>query len=138
MKSPITISSAEEFVRLRSSEILEEYVSAAWAKASDEVWLEVIEKYPDYVRLVAHNKSISLEIIRVLAVHPDDSVRSFIARKRKTPPEILWMLAKDQIDSVRASVAYNAKTPTEILELLLNDSWEDIQNVLGSGLKQSS
>jgi hypothetical protein len=123
VKSPITISSAEEFVRLRSSEILEEYVSAAWAKASDEVWLEVIQKYPDYVHWVAHNKSISLEIIRILATHPDDDVRSFIARKRKTPPDVLWMLAKDQDDSVRAGVVCNAKTPKEILEFLLNDSW---------------
>jgi hypothetical protein len=102
-------------------------VSAAWAKASDEVWLEVIQKYPDYVRWVAHNKSISLEIIRILAVHPDDNVRFSIAAKRKTPPEILWLLAKDQDDSVRQRVVNNAKTPTEILEFLLNDSWEDIR-----------
>jgi hypothetical protein len=127
VKSPITISSAEEFVRLRSNKILEEYASAAWAKASDDVWLEVIQKYPEYARWVAHNKSISLEIIRVLAVHPDDGVRSFIAAKRKTPPAVLWMLAKDKVDSVRARVVNNAKTSKEILEFLLNDPWENIR-----------
>jgi hypothetical protein len=127
VKSPITISSAEEFVRLRSSEIREEYVSAAWAKASDQVWLEVIQKYPDYVRWVAHNKSISLEIVRVLALHPDDDVRSFIAAKRKSPTDVVWLLAQDKVDSVRARVAYNAKTPKEILEFLLNDPWEEIR-----------
>jgi hypothetical protein len=127
VKSPITISSAEEFVRLRSSDIPEEYHLASWGEASDEVWLEVIQKYPDYVRWVAHNKSISLEIIRILAAHPDDGVRSFIAAKRKTPTDVLWMLAQDKVDSVRARVAYNAKTPKEILEFLLNDPWEEIR-----------
>jgi hypothetical protein len=127
VKSPITISSAEEFVRLRSSEIPEEYKLASSGSTSDEVWLEVIQKFPDYTRWVAHNKSISLEIIRILATHPDDDVRWFIAAKRKSPPDVLWMLAKDQVDSVRKRVAYNAKTPKEILEFLLNDSWEDIR-----------
>jgi hypothetical protein len=127
VKSPITISSAEEFVRLRSSEIPEEYNLASWGSASDEVWLEVIQKFPDYTRWVAHNKSISLEIIRILATHPDDDVRWSISAKRKSPPDVLWLLAKDQFDSVRQRVAYNAKTPKEILEFLLNDPWEDIR-----------
>jgi hypothetical protein len=127
VKSPITISSAEEFVRLSSSEIPEEYNLASSGSASDEVWLEVIQKFPDYTRRVAFNKSISLEIIQILAVHPDDGVRSFIAAKRKSPPDVLWMLAKDQVDSVRHRVVNNAKTPKEILEFLLNDSWEDIR-----------
>jgi hypothetical protein len=127
VKSPITISSAEEFVRLRSSDIPEEYHLASWGEASDEVWLEVIQKYPECARWVAHNKSISLEIIRILAIHPDDDVRSFIAAKRKSPTDVLWMLAQDKVDSVRARVAYNAKTPKEILEFLLNDPWEEIR-----------
>jgi hypothetical protein len=127
VKSPITISSAEEFVRLRSSDIPEEYHLASWGEASDEVWLEVIQKYPDYVRWVAHNKSISLEIVRVLALHPDDDVRSLIAAKRKSPTDVLWMLAQDKVDSVRARVAYNAKTPKEILGFLLNDPWENVR-----------
>jgi hypothetical protein len=121
------ISSAEEFVRLRSSEIPEEYHLASWGEASDEVWLEIIQKYPYYTRWVAHNKSISLEIIQILAVHLDDDVRHFIAAKRKTPPNILWLLAKDKVDSVRHRVVYNAKTPKDILEFLLDDPWENIR-----------
>jgi hypothetical protein len=127
VKSPITIASAEEFVRLRSSENPEEYNLASWGSASDEVWLEVIHNHPEYARWVAHNKSISLEVIRILAAHPDDAVRSFIAAKRKTPTDLLWLLAKDQVDSVRARVANNAKTPTEILGFLLNDPWKNVR-----------
>jgi hypothetical protein len=127
VKSRITIASAEEFVRLQSSEIPEEQVSAAWAKASDAVWLEVIQQSPDHARWVAHNKSISLEVIRILAAHPDEAVRSFIAAKRKTPAEVLWILARDQVDSVRARVVFNAKTPKDILEFLLNDPWQEIR-----------
>ena len=130
MKSTVTIASAEEFVRLRASEIPEEYRSAAWGEASNEVWLEVIDKYPDHARWVAHNKSISLEVIRVLAAHPDDAVRSLIAAKRKSPTDVLWLLAKDRADSVRARVAFNAKTPRDILEFLLNDPWEDVQRAV--------
>jgi hypothetical protein len=136
VKYPITISSAEEFVRLSSSEIPEEYNLASWGSASDEVWLEMIQKFPDYTRWVAFNKSISLEIIRILATHPDDDVRWFIAAKRKSPPDVLWMLAKDQFDSVRQRVAYNAKTPKEILEFLLNDPWEDIRERVQKRLEE--
>jgi hypothetical protein len=127
MVTPITIYSAEEFVRLRSSQIREEYTSAAWAEASDEVWLDTINGYPDYARWVAHNKSISVNIIRMLAEHSDADIRDFIAAKRKTPPEILWILAKDDAESVRHSVVFNAKTPKEILEHLTNDLVEGIR-----------
>jgi hypothetical protein len=121
------ITSAEEFVRLRSSQDPKEYHLAAWGEATDEVWLEVIKKYPDYVQWVAHNKSISLNIVRLLSTHPDWRVRSSIAEKRKTPPDVLRALAKDEDDSVRMRVVYNAKTPQEILEFLLNDPWENIR-----------
>jgi hypothetical protein len=124
---PIIMASAEEFIRLRSSQNAEEYLSAAHGKASDEVWLEVIKQYPEYARWVAHNKTISVEIIRVLATNPDENVRFQIAAKRKTPPDVLWTLAKDENDSVRNRVVHNAKTPKEILEFLLNDSWREIQ-----------
>jgi hypothetical protein len=121
------ITSAEEFVRLRSSQDPEEYRLAAWGEATDEIWLEVIENFPDYAEWVAHNKSISLNIVKVLATHPDWRVRSRIAEKRKTPPDILWELAKDANETVRSCVVNNAKTPQEIVEFLLDDSWETIK-----------
>jgi hypothetical protein len=67
---PITIYSAEEFVRLRSSQTRQEYLSAVWGEASDEVWLDTIDRYPDYVWWVAHNKSISVNIMKRLLETP--------------------------------------------------------------------
>jgi hypothetical protein len=75
------IESAEDFVRLQSSKISEDYLLASSGEASNEVWLDVVTRFPDYTRWVAHNKSISVDIIRLLASHKDDSVRSFIAAK---------------------------------------------------------
>jgi hypothetical protein len=42
------ITTAEEFVRLRSSELPEAYERAAHEEASVQTWNEVIENYPDY------------------------------------------------------------------------------------------
>ncbi len=123
------INSAEEFVRLRFSPIPEEYALAASGKASNEVWLEVIERYPEYAQWVAHNKSIPLDIIRVLALHPDDNVRLHIAAKRKSPADVLWVLARDKNDSVRNRVVHHPKTPKEILEFLLHDPWGDVREL---------
>ncbi|WP_268633261.1 hypothetical protein [Paenibacillus alvei] len=39
---------------------MDEYLKAAWDDAPFEVWLEVINKYPDMREWVAHNKSIQL------------------------------------------------------------------------------
>ncbi len=117
------ITSAEEFVRLRSSEIMEEYLQAANDTAELHVWLEIIEKYPDFHKWVAHNKSIPNEIIGLLAKSPAWEVRSTIADKRKTPPDILQELSRDSHETVRHRVACNAKTPTDILVSMLDDPW---------------
>ncbi|GAB3330021.1 hypothetical protein GCM10027299_34250 [Larkinella ripae] len=42
------IDSARAFVRLGSSELIEEYTRAAYEEASLQTWKEVIELYPDY------------------------------------------------------------------------------------------
>jgi hypothetical protein len=41
------ISSANEFAKLRSSQVKEEYDRAAHEEASLEVWQDVIENYPE-------------------------------------------------------------------------------------------
>ncbi len=120
------ITSAEEFVRLRSSEIMAEYLRAAHEAANVQVWLEVIEKYPEYHFWVAHNKTIPNEIIQLLSESQNAPVRHMIASKRKTPAHILEKLSRDINESVRERVAHNAKVPKEILVGMLNDSCERI------------
>jgi hypothetical protein len=115
------ILSANEFVELRSSEDPDLYRRAAAEPAPMEVWLDVIARYPEYRRWVAHNKTIPDDIIRVLASDQDAEVRWTIAAKRRTPGDVLRVLGADPDASVRARVANNPKTPPALLRELCED-----------------
>ncbi len=130
------IASAEEFVQLRGSSLMHEYLRAAHESAEIQVWLEVIEKFPEYHFWVAHNKTIPNEIIQLLSESSDTPVRHMIASKRKTPAYILEKLSRDTDESVRLRVAYNAKVPTEILVAMLDDPWEEVVRIVQEKLTQ--
>ncbi|WP_127496779.1 hypothetical protein [Paenibacillus glycanilyticus] len=98
------INSAEEFVRLRNSEKMDEYLKAAWDDAPFEVWLEVIKMYPDMREWVAHNKSIPVEIMEILADDVDERVRFNVATKNRLPEHLQLILAKDSDSSVRQRI----------------------------------
>ncbi|MEN5028432.1 MULTISPECIES: hypothetical protein [Pseudomonas] len=119
------ITSAEEFVVLRSSEIKAEYDRAAMEEAPSSVWREVIKKYPEYLRWVVHNKTVPLEILEELCVVDADS-RPFIARKRKLSSALFESLSQDVNSSVRLGIASNKKTPGSILERLIHDDNEAV------------
>lgn len=118
----VKITSADEFINLRSSSDPEKYLRAANGEASNEVWLEVISLHSEYIRWVAHNKTIPEEIIRALSESSDPEVRYFIAAKRKTPSEILIKLASDPDEGVRRRVVNNEKAPIESLTILSGDT----------------
>ena len=136
------IESAEEFLRLRSSDDLEEQHRASREEADVSVWHELLKQYPDtgeqealngpipegaWIRTwVAHNKKIPEAIIRILAKDSSWRVRHTIAMKRKTPPDVLKMLSTDLDESIRHRVAMNPKTPKGILESMLDDPQETI------------
>ena len=80
------ISSAAEFVQLRTSEDREEYGRAANDPASLQVWLEVVRTHPELKVWVAHNKTIQIEILELLSTDPDSEVRVSVAAKRKLRP----------------------------------------------------
>lgn len=103
------IRSAEEFARLRKSDHLEEYDRAANDSASIDVWRDVISRYPDMRRWVAHNKTVPIEILAVLARDPDSHVRLMVAMKRKLTLDILERLADDDDESVRLRVAMHRR-----------------------------
>lgn len=115
------IESAEEFVRLRSSRDPEEYNRAAHDQASEQVWLAVVEEYPEMRFWVAHNKTVPLSILRLLACDEDDRVRFGVAMKRKLDMELFELLAADPDSSVRHAIAMNAKVPLVILQRLADD-----------------
>lgn len=115
------ISSAEEFVFLRTSEIFEEYTRAAYDDASDVVWMDVISKFPEMREWVAHNKTVPLNILEILARDTNESVRSTVASKRKLSPELFDLLSQDKSEVVRERIACNKKVPIHILRRLVND-----------------
>ena len=117
----MTIESAEEFVRLRTSSRIEEYRRAAAEDAPVEVWTEVVRRYPEMRPWVAHNKQVPLEILRVLATDDAPDVRVTVAMKRKLDRDLFDLLARDHDEGVRRRIALNPNVPRDVFERLLND-----------------
>jgi hypothetical protein len=117
------ITSAEEFVRLRTSEDPTEYRRAASDEAPEAVWVEVVERHPDMRSWVALNKTVPMSILERLADDPDPDVRGTVARKRKLTPELMARLAGDPNDQVRHALVCNASCPPEVLRRLADDAW---------------
>jgi hypothetical protein len=115
---------AEEFVSLRRSARQQDYLRAATDSASTEVWLEVITRFPDLRVWVAHNKTVPIEVLSILARDADPDIRMAVALKNKLSEDLFSLLAADPNDSVRERIACNKKTPTEVLRRLANDTCE--------------
>jgi len=75
------IESAQEFVRLRTSEDPAEYQRAAHDEASEDTWRDVVDLYPDMRLWVAQNKTLPLSILKTLRHDPDERVRSMVRAK---------------------------------------------------------
>ncbi len=118
----IMITSAEEFYRLRTSEVEEEYNRAAHEETSLEVWLDVIEKFPEMRLWVAQNKTVPAKVLEVLSRDHDADVRSFVAMKRKLPEHIQLVLARDEDYSVRERLSWNANATDAVLRVLAEDA----------------
>jgi hypothetical protein len=129
------IESAEEFVRLRRSDKLDEYRRAACDSASDEVWLGLINNYPEMRGWVAHNKTVKGKILEILAKDKDWRVRAEVALRRASGLEILKKLAFDSEFRVRRTVANNPKVTKEILLDLANDESVDVRKIAIERLK---
>ncbi len=121
------IESADEFLRLRTSEDISEQARAAAEEASEETWLDVIARFPDMHEWVPINKTIPLSILRILADHPDWRVRTAVAAKRKLSEDLFELLSEDSSEIIRQTIAYNKKTPVRILQKLLSDPEEMVR-----------
>ncbi|THV42931.1 hypothetical protein [Glycomyces buryatensis] len=124
------IGSADEFVTLRSSGDPAEYRRAAHEEAPLAVWLAVIDGHPEYRKWVAHNKTVPLEVLDLLAGDEDAIVRLRVAGKRKVSDRILRRLADDSHESVRMRVARHRNASRETLRLLEQDSWDEVRKVV--------
>jgi hypothetical protein len=115
------IASAEEFVRLRTSEDPAEYRRAAWEEAALDTWFDIIARFPEMKSWVAHNKTVPLEVLERLVDDPDSDVRHTVATKRKLTLDLFNRLVLDEDETVRAALAYNRKAPQAVLDRLRND-----------------
>ncbi len=127
------IKTAEEFRSLRLSDSPEEYRRASTDYATEDVWTEVIERFPELRIWVVHNKTVPLSILQVLVNDQDPAVRAAVARKRKVPSDILGQLARDPEGQVRLAVARNRSTPKAVLESLGSDPWDAISSAARRG-----
>jgi hypothetical protein len=126
------ITSADEFVRLRLSQDPQEYRRAALEPAELDVWHAIIRAYPDMRYWVAHNKTVPISVLEILADDPDERVRSAVAMKNKLTPELLEKLASDSSDCVRARLACNRNAPSVVLRRLTEDTCPEVADAARS------
>jgi len=134
----VTILSASEFLRLRSSDVPAEYHRAAHDDAAIDVWRDVIEQYPDMRFWVAQNKTVPVDGLRLLATDQDWKVRSMVAMKRKLPDDLCTLLALDSNDAVRQSIARHRNTPDGVLSVLAADSWPPVAEAAAREVQRRS
>lgn len=124
------IRSAEEFVRLRESPDPEDRHRVAHEEAGEQVWLDIVRRFPDMRFWVAQNKTTPLDVLRVLGENADARVRGMVARKRRAPEDLLLRLARDPDAGVRNAVAYNAKASRAVLDVLAGDGAELVRGAV--------
>jgi hypothetical protein len=117
------INSAEEFKRYIQSKNEVERAKAEDA-ASDEVWFEILLKYPELARQVVANNTISVEVLERLSLIDDAVVRWDVAMKRRINRATFERLACDGDIKVRHRIACNPKVPKAILAKLVADEDE--------------
>ncbi|MBB5839629.1 hypothetical protein [Kribbella italica] len=76
------IESADEFVRLRTSDDPAEFRRAAHEPAGVDTWLEVIDRFPEMRVWVAHNKTVPLAVLELLRHDADERVQRMVLEKR--------------------------------------------------------
>ncbi|CAN5915206.1 hypothetical protein BH11VER1_BH11VER1_17840 [soil metagenome] len=123
------IESAEEFVRLRLSAQPEEYGRAAEDEASEHVCFDVIARYPDMRKWVAHNKKIPMAVLKKLASDSDPMVRFTVAMKRKLSSELIEQLSKDTDESIRSQIARHPRSPLAVVQKLASDAEPRVREI---------
>ncbi|MEO7329301.1 MAG: hypothetical protein ABI193_12025, partial [Minicystis sp.] len=130
------IVSTEEFVRLYESSDPKERWMARYDVVSDDVCLDVINRYPDLAFGVACNQTLSPSILRVLAHDSDSRARTVAANREQVEPAVLEMLARDSEVAVRIGVVSNAATPEAALIKLSNDPDDYVRSLAITRLRR--
>lgn len=131
------IRSAKEFVELRTSTNAQEYMRVATEDADLKVWLEVLRDFPEMRVWVVRNKTVPMEILERLVLHPDAEVRAAVATKNKLSGELMTALAADPDDSVRERIACNKNVRQDILRKLAQDPVVRVSSAAHERLRDS-
>ena len=129
------IKSAEEFIRLRTSEVPEEYERAANDTADISTWTELIENHSEFKEWVIHNKTVPIEILETLTLDNDSKIRSAVARKRKINDKIFQTLSKDKDENVRYALLCNTNLAVDKLKLIETADSEWLTGQLNERIK---
>ena len=97
------LTTSEEFVALvdQGDAVSQERLRSE--TATESVWMEIINKYPDYKPAVSLKKNLPDGILKLLATDSDPLIRSTIAMKRALSSELFDLLAADSHELVRSS-----------------------------------
>lgn len=118
------INSVEEFIRLRESDIPEEYHRSAYEMIAPDVVDKLMKEHHEMKEWVIHNKLVTVEVLERLSKDDDSEVREGVANKRKCSLEIFQRLSVDEDYLVRCAIVNNPKVPFEVLEKMLEDEDE--------------
>jgi intein/homing endonuclease len=132
------IKTAEEFIRLRQSELKDDQERATSEPADLNVWIDVINKYPEFKTWVIHNKTIQIEILETLVNDKDANVRCDIARKRKINESIFNTLSIDSDENVRHALISNTALTIEQLKKINVDNSAWLTNAVYDKIKNAS
>lgn len=132
----MTVHSAAEFIALHHSVDQDDYDRASHEDAPMEVWLELIEHHAEMRFWVAQNKTVPMEVLRLLASDPDWRVRHMVAMKNKADADILDRLAGDEDESIRMRVARHRNASSETLRRLLDDPWDQVREKAAERLRE--
>ena len=83
--------------------------------------VKVLRDFPEMKVWVVHNKTVPVEILRLLASDAAVEIRFQVATKNKLPTDLMELLANDSDESVRMRIAYNKNVAEKILEQLGGD-----------------
>lgn len=117
----MTIRSASEFLDLLELDSAEARHRRHYETATEDVWLELVERHPNAHESIVLNKTVPGSILLRLIPFLDPRLRSLVASTYRIPKEAFELLARDSDELVRSSVAQNFKTPRHVLEALARD-----------------
>ncbi len=132
------ITSLSEYESLLNSDDVEDRHRVARDSAPAEVWLKIISEMPEYRAYVVQNKTLPLDVLRVLAQDVDRDVRFTVAMRRAAAKDetIADLLASDSDAGVRAALAKNPKLRQTVLQRLAGDEDDWVRECAENSLAQ--